>query len=102
KQDPLVLAGAAALLLWVAYSLVRKTVVDTVKGAGGLLTGNNSITEGTAYEGKGILGTLGGAADSITGGLLSKGGEWIAGVFASDNVGSDVGYIVTLPDGDRA
>jgi len=49
---------------------------------GGLLTGNNAITaeaRTTAYQGAGILGTLGAATDAVSGGTLSRAGEWLGG-----------------------
>lgn len=102
KQNPLLLAGAAALLIYVVYSLARKTVTDTVRGAGGLLSGTNAITKDTAYEGKGVLGTLGGAVDSITGGFTSTVGGWIAATLPAGGPGEMLYYTVTLPGGDRA
>lgn len=90
-----ILAGAAvlAVFLWKSSDNIGKgvsTVYDDAKDAGkgavdlagGLLTGNNAITQGgrtNAYEGWGIFGTLGAATDRITGGVLSSTGEWLGG-----------------------
>jgi hypothetical protein len=99
KQNPLLLAGGAALLLYVVYGLLRKTVTDTAKAAGGIITGNNAATAGTDYQDKGVAGTLGAVANRATGGALASAGSWIAGLFASDSAGEDVYYIVQFPDG---
>jgi hypothetical protein len=64
----------AGLLLWGATRLVSKAT-DT---AGGVLSGNNELTAGTAYEGKGVVGTLGAAANTITGGFLGSLGSDIS------------------------
>ncbi len=101
KQNPLLLAAGAALLVYVVYMLARKTVTDVVKGAGGLLTGNNAITEGTSYEGAGVLGTLGAATNAITGGAGEAVGGWIAGLLSSDSGGESLYYAVNFPDGSR-
>jgi hypothetical protein len=101
KQNPLLLAAGAALLVWVVYSLARKTVTDVAKGAGGVFTGNNAVTRDTVYEGAGLGGTFGAAADSISGGLLSKFGEWVGGVFAPGSAGESSYYTVYFPDGTR-
>lgn len=48
----------------------------------GLVTGNNAITSSarsTAYQGAGVLGTLGAATDAVFGGVLSRAGESIGG-----------------------
>ena len=43
--------------------------------AGGVLSGNNSLTQGTPYQGAGILGTLGAATNTVSGGALQSAGE---------------------------
>lgn len=99
KQNPLLLAGAAAILIYVVYGLIRKTVKDTADAAGGLVSGNTPWTTGTPYENTGILGTLGGGIDKVTGGVASAAGGWIAGLLASDYVGEDLFFTTTFPDG---
>ena len=63
-----VLLGGALLLTWAG----KKTVT-------GIATGNNALTEGTPYEGAGILGTLGAATNELSGGTLQRFGEWLGG-----------------------
>lgn len=55
---------------------------EAVEVSGGLLTGNNAITEGArtdAYKNAGIVGTLGAATDRTLGGLPSATGEALGG-----------------------
>lgn len=105
KQNPLVLAGAAVLVIGAVYYLARKTISDTVDAAGGILSGDNALTKGTPYEGAGVAGTLGAGANAVTGGLLEKAGSFIGGKlydwFGSDPAASDTFYTVTFPDGKR-
>lgn len=58
---------AGGLFLFAGYMLIKKLIGE----AGGLFSGNNALTEGTAYAGKGVAGTLGAATDKVTGGLTS-------------------------------
>jgi len=78
-----VAAVAVGVLLLGAY-LAKKTV----EGAAGLVTGDNFITQNqhnaagetvTAYQGAGILGTLGAATNSASGGILASVGETLGG-----------------------
>lgn len=110
KQNPLLLAGGVALIIGVVYYLARKTVSDVVTGAGGLVSGNNAITESAkdfdgnvvdAYQGKGVLGTLGATVNAITGGAAASVGSWIGGLLATDYASEDLYYTVTFPNGDR-
>ena len=88
KQNPLMLAGGAALLIGVAYFLARKTVKDTVNLGAGLVSGNNAITQHqtnaagektAAYQGAGVVGTIGAATNSASGGVFASIGESIGG-----------------------
>jgi hypothetical protein len=99
KQNPLMLAGGAALLVFVVYYLARKTITDVAKGAGGIVSGNNALTEGTDYEGAGVLGTLGAATNTVLGGVPSMIGEWLGGVFSPGSAGSMTYWRVIFPDG---
>jgi hypothetical protein len=85
-NDPVKFAIAAAVVATVGYLLIRQAAKDVGKAAGaaasaagGIVSGNNAITRGTVYEGTGIAGTAGAAADAATGGLLSSWGESLGG-----------------------
>lgn len=63
-----------------AWSAGSELVDKTVDLASGALTGNNAITQGartTAYQGAGVVGTLGAATDRTLGGAPSRVGETI-------------------------
>lgn len=71
----------------VAYYVLKKILPV----AGGLVSGNNAITANQtdasgnvvdAYQGGGVLGTLGASANSASGGILASIGEWIGGKVA--------------------
>lgn len=104
-SNPLQVAVGVALIIGLAYLLVRKTVDDVAAAAGGVLSGDNALTEGTAYEGKGVLGTLGAAVNSATGGAGEWAGEAIGETlyqfFNPSSAGDSVTYIVTFPDGTK-
>lgn len=90
-----ILAGAAVLGVFLmrqgenvaqgverVYNDLGGVMTGTVDMASGLLTGNNPVTQGArtdAYEGAGILGTMGAATDRILGGVPSKVGESLGG-----------------------
>lgn len=78
-DNPVQLALGACLVIGVVYWIGRKTLTDAASATAGLVTGNNAITAGTAYEGKGIAGTVGGAVDKAGGGLFSTIGGWLGG-----------------------
>jgi|SRR5882672_3899165 len=99
KQNPLMLAGAGVLIIGGLYYFGKKAIVDTAAGVtavvtaaaetiAGVATGDNAITraatnaEGvpvSAYEGAGILGTLGAATNAVSGGVLASAGESLGG-----------------------
>lgn len=79
KQNPLMLAAGVVLVIGVVYYLGRKTLNDVATTAGGVLSGNNALTQGTAYEDAGVLGTLGAAANEASGGFLESTGRRIGG-----------------------
>jgi hypothetical protein len=75
------LEGGALLLLAAVGAFVAWRLV---KGGAGLVTGHNAITENatnaegeavTAYEGAGIVGTVGATANAASGGRLASWGE---------------------------
>lgn len=80
KVDPVKLAIGAVLVIGVVYFLGRKTIKDTADAVGGaaadIVTGNNAATRGTPYEGTGIFGTLGGAANKAVP-ILDDIGGWL-------------------------
>ena len=76
------------LVLYLAYKAISKTASAAAGAAAGLVSGNNAITANqttwsgqstNAYEGKGVAGTLGAAANSASGGALASIGNWVGG-----------------------
>lgn len=80
--------GGAMLLVVAAVAFVAwralKAVPEVAEAAGGLVTGHNALTENatnaqgehvSAYEGAGIAGTAGAAANAASGGYLASWGE---------------------------
>lgn len=111
-DNPLQLALGAALIIGVVYYLGRKTVKDVAAAAGGIVSGNNAITQNqtnaagekvTAYEGRGVVGTLGAAVNSVSGGTLASLGEKIGGglfsLFGPKDTTPKTFYSVRFPDG---
>ncbi len=76
-EDPLKFAIAAGLVLGVVYFVGKAVLERAAAAAGGIVSGNNALTEGTAYQNRGVLGTAGAAADRASGGALSSIGEAI-------------------------
>lgn len=105
--NALPLALGAGVILFAVYFVLRKAVGDTVGAvastAGGVVSGNNALTKDTAYEGRGILGTLGAAVNAATGGAGEWAGERIASWFDHETVPGDsnIYYSVIFPDGAR-
>lgn len=80
----LAVAVVGGVLLWRWGDKLGEGVKDLATGSvdmvGGVLTGSNTVTQTArtnAYEGAGILGTLGAATDHLSGGTLSRFGEWL-------------------------
>lgn len=82
--------GVGAVALYVVNKLVRdnlsaakdeigEAISGATEGVGGLITGRNTVTADTPYEGAGIFGTLGAGADAASGGAFSGIGEWLGG-----------------------
>lgn len=71
-----ILAGGVVLVgaVWL-YFAGKKAVAAAADAGAGIITGNNAITQGTPYEGAGILGTLGSVANQASGGTLQSLGE---------------------------
>jgi hypothetical protein len=67
----------------VLYFIAKKTVTAAAGAVGGVVSGNNALTSGTPYAGAGILGTLGAAFNSASGGALQSAGESLgSGLFS--------------------
>lgn len=81
--DPVKLALAAGIALVVVYLVGRQAIKETVGAvgdfAGGVISGNNVVTRGTAFEGTGVVGTLAAGVNAASGGLLEKAGSSIGG-----------------------
>lgn len=88
KEGQWVVLGLVALVV-VYYigkhvlSAAGKAAGAAADAAGGVLSGNNSLTQGTEYQGTGVAGTLGAATDKVSGGLFSSIGDWISGQVAN-------------------
>jgi hypothetical protein len=70
------------VVVGVAYFLVRQSIKAAgavANAAGGVLSGNNALTQGTPYQGAGIAGTLGAGANVVSGGVLESIGDWLGG-----------------------
>lgn len=83
-KNPLMLAGGVVLIIGFVYLLGRQTVKDVANVAAGAVSGNNAITQNqtnadgekvTAYEGRGVLGTIGAVFNSASGGIFASAGE---------------------------
>lgn len=89
-RQALVLGGGAVLVGGLLVWWVSRNAGEVVDGVGGLLTGDNQITEGTVYEGKGVAGTLGSATNQILGGLPELVGSGLGGWFGDLVHGDDI------------
>lgn len=107
-ENPLPLAGAVVLVLGVVYYLARKTVKEVAETAGGVISGNNAVTQNqtnasgekvSAYEGAGVAGTVGAVFNSASGGVLASIGQTIGGWFESKDTTPKTYYRVLFPDG---
>lgn len=77
--DPVKLALGVGVVVLVVYLLGRQLVKDVGGAVGGVVSGNNALTQGTPYQGAGIAGTLGAGANAASGGTLQTVGEKIGG-----------------------
>lgn len=77
--------GIVALV--VVYYVGKKVLTGAANVVGGAVSGNNAVTAGTPYAGYGVLGTLGAATNSASGGIFSNIGNdvggWAADLFQS-------------------
>jgi hypothetical protein len=85
-EGMLVIAGVALVGGYILVKTVEGWGQKAASVGAGLVTGNNAITQSatdyggapeTAYEGAGLLGTAGAAADIASGGLLASLGNSI-------------------------
>lgn len=85
-----IVAGIAVggFLLWRTGAAVVEALPKAADMVGGVLTGNNYITQNatngagektSAYEGWGVLGTLGAATNAVSGGVFASAGETLGG-----------------------
>lgn len=111
-DNPLKLALGAALIIGVVYYLGRKTIKNVASAASGIISGNNVVTQNqtnasgekvTAYEGKGVLGTIGATANTVSGGALASLGQKIGSglfsIFGPKDTTPKTFYSVRFPDG---
>jgi hypothetical protein len=104
--------GAVVFIVWYG----KKQVAQAADLVGSVASGNNAVTRNqvdasgekvTAYEGAGILGTLGAAFNSVSGGTLASLGSWLGGKtydivsWFSPGDQPDVYQSVIFPDGSR-
>jgi hypothetical protein len=85
KEGQWVVLGlvAVAVVYYIGKHVISGAVAAggaVADAAGGVLSGNNRLTQGTPYEGDGVLGTLGAATNTVSGGALQSIGEWFASV----------------------
>jgi hypothetical protein len=80
--------GAGAVAVYVLYKVVGSIASKAASVAGGVVSGNNVLTQNqldlqgnpvTAYQGAGVLGTAGAAANTASGGLFASIGDWLGG-----------------------
>lgn len=81
-------AAVAAFVLW-KFTKIGATVAEALPG---VVSGDNALTRSqsnaagervTAYEGAGVVGTVGAAANTASGGVLASAGQAIGGWWAS-------------------
>jgi hypothetical protein len=83
KEGQWAVIGIVGLIVvYVVGKGLVKGVGAAATAAGGVVSGNNALTQGTAYQGTGILGTLGAAFNSASGGSLASAGSSIGGWFS--------------------
>lgn len=100
-DNALPLAIGAAIIVGALYFLARKTASDAAGAVGGVLSGDNALTEGTAYEGTGVVGTVGAAVNEVSGGTLQTIGETVSSWFAPKDTTDNLYYVAVFPDGAR-
>lgn len=84
KEGQWVVLGLVAIV--VIYVIAKKSAAAVTAAAGaaadaagGIISGNNALTAGTDYQGAGVLGTVGAAANDASGGFFDWLGSSIGG-----------------------
>lgn len=75
--DPVKLGIGLAIVAGAVYWLGRQAIKGAAGVVGGVVSGDNALTQGTPYQGAGIPGTLGAATNAASGGLLGRFGGWL-------------------------
>ena len=97
-ENPIVGAAIVAGLVFGFYAVGRKVITEAGDAVGGVISGNNPITENQtdadgnptdAYQGAGVVGTVGAVANSASGGVLATIGQDL-GQWAFDLFGPKV------------
>ena len=79
---------AGGIVVYMLWNHAKSAAAAAASAAGGIVSGNNPITQNTidwggapetAYQGAGVLGTLGAATNTASGGALASLGNWIGG-----------------------
>ena len=79
---------AGGIVVYMLWNHAKSAAAAVASAAGGLLSGNNAITANTidwggapetAYQGKGVPGTVGAAINTVSGGAAASLGNWIGG-----------------------
>jgi hypothetical protein len=78
-SQPIQFAIGVAIVGVVGYFLVKRAAGVAAATAVGVVAGDNALTQGTPYQGAGVLGTLGAAANAASGGHLRSIGESLGG-----------------------
>jgi hypothetical protein len=114
SKNAIQIAVGAVIVIAAVYYLGRKTIKDVASGAAGVVTGDNAITQNqtnasgekvTAYEGAGVLGTLGAVFNSASGGSFASLGQWLGdktfSIFHPSRDRDMLTYLVIFPDGSK-
>ncbi|MGH9483750.1 MAG: hypothetical protein ACRD1F_01730 [Terriglobales bacterium] len=78
----IVLGLVALVIVYYIGKKLTGAAGAVASSAGGLLSGNNALTQGTDYQGAGVAGTLGAATNAVSGGVLSNIGDAIGNKLA--------------------
>lgn len=88
KDKPVQFAIAVSIVGFAVYYLAGSTIKAAANVVAGAVSGNNAVTQNQtnfagedvdAYEGKGVLGTVGAVFNSASGGVFASVGETVGG-----------------------